>query len=170
MLTVYFSYRDKDSWEMSDDDLNVWESILGSCMNKALDEGVESVRVIEYISGLISSTHIPTSTSSTRVVDVLLSHLDVTEISEVPCALLELVNDTLQSTYPPEPRNKMTSLWLIRTVTRLVETCPVKLLYRTLCALQDGAIIWIADAYDVFYDDVYSFDVSIFSLKKVLYT
>ncbi|THH20532.1 hypothetical protein EW146_g848 [Bondarzewia mesenterica] len=157
LLAVPFA--DRNSWDMSNDDLDAWEATLRFCMEKSLDEGVESLRILNHVAGAILSTHIPTSASSTRVIDILLSHFEISEVSEIPGALLELANDTLQSTYPPEPRNKITSLWLIRTVTRMVDTCPIDLLNYVLQAIQEGVATWIADAYGVFTHDEYSFDI-----------
>jgi len=49
--------------------------------------------------------------------------------------LLGFVNDTLMSTYPAEPRNKVASVWLIRAATRVVDMCPVKKLCKVVGTL-----------------------------------
>ena len=51
-------------------------------------------------------------------------------------------------------------MWLMRTVTRVVETCPTKMLRELLSALQEGLSVWIADQYRVFTAEEYVFDVS----------
>jgi hypothetical protein len=76
----------------------------------------------------IASTHIPTGTSAT----LLLSHLNA--LSDAP-VLLGFINDTLVSTYPPEPQNKVASMWLMRAATRVVDTCPVKRLCEVIGSL-----------------------------------
>ena len=48
------------------------------------------------------------------------------------------MNDTLVSTYPPEPRNKVASMWLICAATRVVDPCPAKRLREVVGALQEG--------------------------------
>jgi len=133
-------------------------------MERVLDEGADTARVLDHVAGTISSTHIPTGGSATRAADLLLGHLET--LSDAP-ALLEFVNDTLVSTYPPEPQNKVVSMWLMRTVTRAVETCPTGMLRELLCALQEGLSVWVSDQYRVFTLEEYAFDVS---LVAIVYT
>ncbi|KAH9011657.1 hypothetical protein EDB85DRAFT_2281515 [Lactarius pseudohatsudake] len=149
-------FADKDAWEMSTEDLDAWEAMLQLCLGRVLDDGADPARVLDHVAGTIASTHIPTGASATRAADLLLSHLETP--SEAP-ALLEFVNDTLVSTYPPEPRNKVVSMWLMRTVTRMVETCPVRMLRELLGALQEGLSVWVADQYRVFTTEEYAFDI-----------
>jgi hypothetical protein len=148
---------DKDAWEMSTEDLDAWDAMLQFCLGRVLDEGADPARVLDHVAGTIASTHIPTDASAMRAADLLLGHLETP--SEAP-ALLEFVNDTLVSTYPPEPRNKVVSMWLMRTVTRAVETCPARVLRDLLGALHEGLGVWIADQYRVFTAEEYAFDVS----------
>ncbi|KAI9465049.1 hypothetical protein BJY52DRAFT_1209886 [Lactarius psammicola] len=145
-----------DAWEMSTEDLDAWDATLQSCLGRVLDEGADPARVLDHVAGTIASTHIPTGASAARAADLLLGHLEMP--SEAP-ALLEFVNDTLVSTYPPEPRNKVVSMWLMRTVTRVVETCPVRMLRDLLGALQEGLSVWVADQYQVFTPEEYTFDI-----------
>ncbi|KAI0322414.1 hypothetical protein OF83DRAFT_803492 [Amylostereum chailletii] len=152
-------FGDRDGWEMSNDDLEAWETTLQFCIDKALDDGVDTARVLDHVAGLISSTHIPTSISSTRVADVLLSHLDINDAADTPAVLLEYVNDTLVSTYPPDLRNKVISMWLVRSITRLVDQCPLSMLQSVLRIVQEGIATWIEDVYEVFTQEEYSFDV-----------
>ncbi|KAH9038215.1 hypothetical protein EDB85DRAFT_2141985 [Lactarius pseudohatsudake] len=149
-------FADKDAWEMSTEDLDAWEAMLQLCLGRVLDDGADPARVLDHVAGTIASTHIPTGASATRAADLLLSHLETP--SEAP-ALLEFVNDTLVSTYPPEPRNKVVSMWLMRTVTRMVETCPVRMLRELLGALQEGLSVWVADQYRIFTTEEYAFDI-----------
>ncbi len=146
---------------MSTEDLDAWDATLQFCLGRALDEGADPARVLDHVAGNIASTHIPTGASATRAADLLLGHLEAP--SEAP-ALLEFINDTLVSTYPPEPRNKVVSMWLMRTVTRVVETCPVRVLRELLGALQEGLSVWVADQYRVFTAEEYAFDVSVLAL------
>jgi len=69
------------------------------------------------------------------------------------------MNDTLVSTYPPEPQNKVISMWLICTATRVIDTCPVKKLRKVIGTLQEGLGVWVADQYQVLMAEEYVFDV-----------
>jgi hypothetical protein len=143
---------DKDGWEMSTEDLDSWDATLQVCLARVLDDGGDATRVLDHLAGTISSMHIPTGASA----ELMLSHLDAP--SDAP-ALLGFVNDTLASTYPPEPRNKVVSMWLIRAATRVVDTCPVKKLREVIGALQEGLSVWVADQYQVLTAEEYAFDV-----------
>jgi hypothetical protein len=50
-------------------------------------------------------------------------------------------------------------MWLIRTATRIVDTCPVNKLCEVVGSLQEGLSVWIADQYRVFSAEEYAFDV-----------
>jgi hypothetical protein len=108
---------------MSNEDPDSWDAMIQVSLVRVLDNGGDATRVLDHLAGTISSTHIPTGASATRAAELMLSHLDVPP--DAP-ALLGFVNHTLVSTYPPELRNKVASLWLIRAATRVVDTYPVK--------------------------------------------
>lgn len=69
--------------------------------------------------------------------------------------LLEFANDTLVSMYPPEPRSKVVSMWLIHTVMRVAGH------------VQPGSCVscWctagVVDQYQVFTAWEYAFDMSV---------
>ena len=87
---------------------------------------------------------------------LLLSHLDAP--SDTP-VLLGFMNDTLMSTYPPKPQNKVTSMWLMCAAMRVMDTCPVKRLCKVIGSLQDGLSVWVADQHQVLTVEEYTFDV-----------
>ena len=151
---------DKNGWEMSSEDLDAWDATLQLCIARVLDDGADAARMLDHLAGTIASTHIPTGASATRAAELMLSHLE--SPPDAP-ALLAFANDTLVSTYPPEPQNKVASMWLIRTATRVVDSCPVNKLCEVLGALQEGLAVWIADQYRVFTQEEYAFDVSAFT-------
>ncbi|KAH9999591.1 hypothetical protein BJV74DRAFT_158676 [Russula compacta] len=142
---------------MSTEDLDAWDATLQVCLARVLDDGADTTRVLDHLAGTIASTHIPTGASATRAAELLLSHLE-TPPSDAP-ALLGFANDTLVSTYPPEPQNKVASMWLIRTATRVVDACPVRKLREVVGALQEGLSVWVADQYRALTAEEYAFDV-----------
>lgn len=161
--TTFFLFltinSDNFSWELNDSDLTVWEDLLRHAVGKGLDDGVDAGTVIDELAELISQNHCPTSSSCTRVADILLSHLDMGEVRQAPDALLNYVNNVLIATYPPNPRNTTTSIWLIRSLTRSIDTCPSELLLGLLEILQDSLCTWISDDRESLADGEYSTDV-----------
>ena len=150
---------------MSSEDLDAWDATLQICLARVHDDGADAARVLDHLAGTIASTHIPTDASATRAAELLLSHLETP--SDAP-ALLGFVNDTFVSTYPPEPRNTVTSMWLIRAATRVVDTCPVDKLCEVMAALQEGLSVWIADQHQVFTTEEYAFDVGGINLNSLM--
>lgn len=153
---------------MGTEDIDAWDATLQVCLARVLDDGGDITRVLDHLAGTIASTHIPTGASATRAAELLLSHLE-TPPSDAP-ALLGFANDTLVSTYPPEPQNKVASMWLLRTATRVVDTCPVKKLREVVGALQEGLSVWVADQYRSLTAEEYAFDVGdpFFSSPRVV--
>lgn len=152
---------DVNAWDMTNNDVEDWDAFLRIAMDKALDHGIDSVSVIDHVASAISLNDTPTLSSSTRIADLLLSHLEICEARQIPSDVLEFVNNTLVSTYPPEPRNKVTSMWLMRSLTRIIDACPQELYLNLFELIQEGLRIWIADEYEVFTAEEYSMDVSI---------
>ncbi|THG99683.1 hypothetical protein EW026_g2706 [Hermanssonia centrifuga] len=148
-----------NSWEMKNDDLDEWDALLRLTMDRALDYGVDSITVVDQVAAAISAHHSPTHVSSTRIADLLLSHLDITDARHIPTGLFEFINDTLVSTYPPEPRNKVPSIWLLRTLTRTMDACPVEFAETLLELVQDGLCLWISDEYQSLDHSEYAMDV-----------
>ena len=149
----------RSAWELNNDEFGVWDGFLRHTMNKANDNGTDAMMVLNHVAGLIARSPCPAFASSTRVADLLLSHCEMDDTRELPTNLFELVNDTLLSTYPPEPRNLKPSMWLIASLTRAVDTCPVDLRLSLLEAIQDGVGGWLSDEYCVFTRDEYGLDV-----------
>ncbi|KAI0927050.1 hypothetical protein AcV5_007689 [Taiwanofungus camphoratus] len=152
-------FVDVNAWDMTNNDLEDWDAFLRIAMDKALDHGIDSVSVIDHVASAISLNDTPTLSSSTRIADLLLSHLEICEARQIPSDVLEFVNNTLVSTYPPEPRNKVTSMWLMRSLTRIIDACPQELYLNLFDLIQEGLRIWIADEYEVFTAEEYSMDI-----------
>ncbi|EMD40251.1 hypothetical protein CERSUDRAFT_122305 [Gelatoporia subvermispora B] len=151
---------DRNSWEMSNNDLEVWDTFLRSTMDRALDFGIDSVAVIDQVACILSANHSPTASMTTRIADLLLSHLDINDAREIPTGVLGFVNDTLVATYPPEPRNIITSTWLMRSLTRVIDACPIELALSMFELVQEGLSLWISDQYKTFSEEEYGMDVS----------
>jgi hypothetical protein len=153
---MYVRDSDKDGWEMSTEDLDLWDVTLQVCLMCILNDGGDAMHMFDHLVGTILSTHIPTGASAMQAVELMLSHLDIPP--DAP-ALLRFVNDMLVSTYPPEPWNKVVSMWLICATTRVVDTCPTKRFRKVVGALQEGLSMWVTDQYQVLMAEEYVFDM-----------
>ncbi|KAJ7677473.1 hypothetical protein B0H17DRAFT_1079271 [Mycena rosella] len=147
----------KKPWDLSDSDLALWECCLGPAVDKGFDCGLDLVSVLDHIASIVEG-HSPTSTTASRVADILLSQLAIEEARELPETLFEFVNETLRSSYPPEPRNTPQALWTLRTVTRAIENCPADHVVQLLRLVEAGVCAWVSDAHLALSDTDYAYD------------
>lgn len=148
-----------NAWELNNEDFSIWNDFLRHAMDQARDSGMDSISFLDRVAELVARTPCPVFSSFTRVADLLLTQCEMADARQIPSNLFEFVNDMLLSTYPPEPRNLKPSAWLIATLIRIVDTCPPGLRLELLQMIQEGASIWMSDAYRVFSEDEYTFDV-----------
>ncbi|EIW59256.1 uncharacterized protein TRAVEDRAFT_166567 [Trametes versicolor FP-101664 SS1] len=157
LLSVPFI--ETSGWELASEDLIAWEAFLKRSIDAALDCGVDAPALIDHIAGAIAAGQAPGEASSVRVADLLLSNFEVAEAREVPSELLDFTSDTLHAAYPPAPRHKVMCMWLIRSLTRVIDACPHELCFSALQLLLEGLCTWIADDFDVCTADEYSSDI-----------
>ncbi|KAJ7442615.1 hypothetical protein FB451DRAFT_1297033 [Mycena latifolia] len=158
LLLLAVPFTAKKSWELSESDFGLWETFLGHAIDKGLDYGADAVNVLDHVAAIIMKGQSPTSTTASRVADALLSQLTIEEVRELPETLFEFINDTLRSSYPPEPRNTQQALWTLRSVARAIENCPLELLGELLCLVEDGLCLWVSDAHQALSDTDYAYD------------
>ncbi|KAF8817190.1 hypothetical protein BYT27DRAFT_7205042 [Phlegmacium glaucopus] len=159
LLGVPFTGR--HTWNIGSDDYSLWEDLLNYTTNKALDHGVDSSTILDNIADFVSCFQTPDAspTSSIRLVDNLLSHLESSEMRDIPQNLFELVSDTMRATYPPEPRNKAIAMWLARSLMGVVENCPVEFCLSVLQMLKESLCVWLGDEYGAWTEDHFTYDI-----------
>ncbi|KAG2037799.1 hypothetical protein BDR03DRAFT_896321 [Suillus americanus] len=158
-LLLGVPFGKSNAWDMANDEFDTWDNFLQHAVNKALDYGIDASAVLDRVAEIVSENPCPAYASSTRVADLLLTHLDMADTRQLPSYIFDFVNDTLQSTYPPEPRNKVTSIWMIQSLIRVVDACPAELRLNLLETLQEGISLWISDEFHVFNEDEYTGDL-----------
>ncbi|KAI0087877.1 hypothetical protein BDY19DRAFT_907299 [Irpex rosettiformis] len=151
-------FLDANAWEMADEDLEEWKAFLQYTVDRALDYGVDAISVVDHVASIITGQTLSAS-SSTRAIDLLLSCLDITDARSLPASIFEFANETLLNIYPPTLHNKAPSLWLLRTITRCIDACPVEIAEHVLEILQDGLCRWILDDKSTLTGDEYDMDV-----------
>lgn len=145
---------------MTHEDLDEWQAFLQSTMDRALDYGVDAISVLDQVAAVMVEQHsLALPSSSTHVLDLLLSKLDMADARSLPFALCDLVNTTLLNNYPPNEHSKTPSLWLLRSVNRAIDACPYELTEQLLETIQDGLCQWISDERETVDEDEYSMDV-----------
>lgn len=156
----FFSFcSDKNAWELSNESFKAWDNFLQFTINKALDCGIDSCLVLDHVASSVAQNVNPAFTDSARIADMLLTRLEINDTRQIPRGLFQFVNDTLLATYPPEPRNKVPSSWLLRTLTRVIDSCPKDLLLNLIGIIQDGVSVWVSDSYTVFDVEEYEDEV-----------
>lgn len=134
--------------------------LLKQTIEQAADfVGMEALTVLDMAAETLSTN--PAFTASVRIADILLTCIDsFSELQELPELAIRFVGSTLRSAYPPAPRHKVESMWLVRTVCKAVEDCPNELVDELLNMLREGLCPWVEDACNEFDKDEYEYDVS----------
>lgn len=156
------SLMDSDSksnpWEMTDDDLALWEEFLQHTMDKASDNGVDVTTFVERVAEAVGHVSRPVFTYLTHIMDLLLRRCEFTDVRQLPLQTLKLVNDALHASYP-QPINMRTSLSLLATLAAVIAACPKDLRVELLKVIQDGICLWLADECGIFSDDIFELDL-----------
>ncbi|THV03879.1 hypothetical protein K435DRAFT_747426 [Dendrothele bispora CBS 962.96] len=159
LLLLTIPFAEQHAWDMRGEELTAWDKLLARVVDKAWDYGLDALSVIDQVAQDAGSRCNTTFTSLTRVVDMMLNKVDLSEAQEVPENFVELITDTLRSSYPPEPRNLSLSMWMIRSIVRFIELCPGNLLLNLMETMQEGLVLWISDEYQVMNGDDYELDI-----------
>jgi len=156
-------FTDRHAWNLASEDYNLWEDLLAYTTSKILDHGLDSSTVLDSIASFVSAFQIPGTHSylSTRLADLLLSHLDAQEMRNIPQALVDLVSDTMRSDYPPDPKDKPVMRWLARSLMTLVEKCPTEFCLQILQAVQEGVSLWLGDECGAWDEAEMNYDVCV---------
>lgn len=149
-------------WDMEGEDVDRWDAFLRRAIDAALDHGMDAASLVDQVAGAVAENLSPSAISAIRVADLLLSNVEVAEARQVPTETIEFANDTLNAAYPPEPRNKVMCMWLIRSLTRVIDACPQVLCLSLLELLVDGISTWVMDDYQICSEEEYSADVRCF--------
>lgn len=154
-------FTERHSWNLTSDDYNLWEDFLAYTTSRALDHGLDSSTVLDNIASFVSAFQIPGVPSylSTRLADLLLSHLDAQEMRTIPQSLVNLVSETMRSNYPPEPKNKPVMRWLARSLMNIIEKCPAEFCLQILHMVQEGVCLWLGDECGAWDEDEMNYDV-----------
>jgi hypothetical protein len=183
MVVLTDVLRDKNTWDLSPEDVTRWQALLEHAVNKALDYGHDAVGVLDALASSIAHHNSPISSSpspihstsvtrwsspartATRLVELLLSYLQhhIADTRDMPEGLLEFVGDTLREVYPPTPRDTIVYMWAVRAVMQLIEHCPRELVATLLCGIGEGLGLWIGDACKAWSEEELEYDVSFLS-------
>ncbi|KAF9005430.1 hypothetical protein BDQ17DRAFT_1303792 [Cyathus striatus] len=150
LLSVPFT--ELTCWTLSSTDTAIWEGLLEYGTSKALDYGVDSVAILNCTAAFICQNQSPTSTS-TRVADLMLSHLAIADARDIPEDLIDFINDTMRSCYPPEPRNKSEALWLTTSLADVIDKTPVEFCMQMFEMLEEGLCLWLSDNHEAWSAD-----------------
>ena len=144
---------------MDSEDFHAWDALLQLTMDKASDYGHDRASVLSNVADAMSRIQSSSAPAPTRVADLLVSSLDMADVREVPAKLMDFVNDSLLGAYPSTSHDHVACFWLVRSLTRAIETCPTELVSDLLASVQDGMCVWISDESHVMTEDDYALNV-----------
>ena len=146
-------------WTISREDFRRWDIFLRDAINAALDQGMDTASLVDQIAGTIAADYSPLTFRAIRLADLLLSNLDIAAARQLPADTMEFANATIYGSYPPEPHDKIVCMWLLRSLTRVIDACPQEQLLPLLELIADGVTTWVMDDYQICSEEDYSTDV-----------
>ncbi|KII86652.1 hypothetical protein PLICRDRAFT_699960 [Plicaturopsis crispa FD-325 SS-3] len=157
----YYTDSQSSKWAMSDEELLAWEALLEHTMNKARDYGADTNAILDHIARgvLLSGSTERLLPTCVRVADIMLPHVALEDIHQLPSDVLELAGTTLSESYPPLGQSKTHCGWLLRSMTRIVELCPVELQLDMYEYFQEGISAWVSDDCTSLSMDDYTYNV-----------
>ncbi|KAH8113541.1 hypothetical protein DFH11DRAFT_1599209 [Phellopilus nigrolimitatus] len=160
-IVLGLPFRNDQPWDMSDADLSAWNSLLSYAVEKAGKDYISLPDVLEEVVRCIERQHIISLSSTLRVADHLVSMFDkaIERCTALPSGLIDIVHEILITSYPPQPRNKIVAIWLLRSLRTTIGNCPVELIVELLETLQDGLVTWIMDECALFSKEEYSSEI-----------
>lgn len=145
---------------MGSAELEIWKNLLQHTVGSARQGmRLDSACVLDEVASVLMDYCKCPIAPSTRVADLILSSVDFAEAKSLPDSILDFVNDTLVSTYPVSSTDAVPSLWLMRSLTRILDTCPLDMLLDVLKGMKRGLCTWISDHRKTLTLDDWSMDV-----------
>ncbi|KAK7056957.1 hypothetical protein VNI00_002675 [Paramarasmius palmivorus] len=154
LLLLTVPYRDQSAWDLSSEDLGIWESFLAFALEKACDAGLEKLTAIDLIAETRFS---PSFVSCTRIADMLMAACELGDAEALPDRFIDFLADTLRSSYPPSVEQLQSCKWMMRGLLNMIEHCPKELVLPLFETLQEGLLVWIQDEYAAV--DTYEMDI-----------
>ncbi|KAF9267296.1 hypothetical protein L218DRAFT_894410 [Marasmius fiardii PR-910] len=145
LLLLGLPFKDSNAWDLNSEDLDAWEGLLKFGLEKARDTGLDDPTALNQIA---ENLHQPTFSSCGRIAEMLSTRCQLSEDEAFPGVLVEFITDTLRSRYPPKPSEVTSSLWIMRPLTEMIESCPKSLALSLLEIIQEGIAPWVSDGYE----------------------
>ncbi|KAG6844709.1 hypothetical protein H0H87_004432 [Tephrocybe sp. NHM501043] len=156
-------FRGRETWVLTAEDAEAWQSLLDFAVRAALDTGNDSNDVLAFIAGLVSHCDVGFNPVQIRLVEFVFNNLakNATEgdLRELPEAVLEFAAKTMCAAYPPS-RDQTTYRWTARALTSLIENCPHHLLNALGGSVTEALATWLGDAEDRWEQEVIEYDIA----------
>ncbi|KAH9924659.1 uncharacterized protein BXZ73DRAFT_79216 [Epithele typhae] len=152
-------FVDTSCWDLRTEDLEVWTRFLPHALGIGMDQGADVNSLVDQIAGAITGNQGPSTINTVRIADQLLCNTELMDACSLPATTLYFTNDTLYAAYPAEPKHKVICMWLIRSVTHLVDKCPQKLCLMLLELLAESISTWVTDDLHICSEEEYSSDI-----------
>ncbi|KAF8258476.1 hypothetical protein EI94DRAFT_1130416 [Lactarius quietus] len=134
------------SWNMSEDDLGIWERLLERSLSGRTSIGPVSGDVIDSIASRcpMIGPVFPMGTAL-RIAIAILRHFDFPEKDSIPARTFSFLNATFVASYPPQSSTSDAVSTLIKSFHHMIMSTPIALLESVILAIQTGLAVWIED-------------------------
>ncbi|KAH9977578.1 hypothetical protein BJV74DRAFT_860296 [Russula compacta] len=133
------------SWNMSEDDLDIWERVL-ECNLSAVATSAEIVDIVDGITSKCPEIGPSFSINTAlRLALTILRLLNHNEGDIVSSRTLSYLSITLNASYPPQSSTIDSAFKLIKALRQMITSTPVSSLESVIFAIQAGLAVWIED-------------------------
>ena len=95
---------------------------------------------------------------------VLLSHLDVSDVDDLPIDIFSMVDTALVSAYPPPAELLATCIDVLRLIGQIIHSTPVSMLVQLVTTIGKSLRLWIGDEKEVMLESEYNAVVRVCTL------
>ncbi|KAF5374095.1 hypothetical protein D9615_008892 [Tricholomella constricta] len=139
-LTIPFK-----AWVMSEIEFELWEATLRSAVSLAGSTNIVPTVVAIRFFQRMGEKELNALESLPKEVATLLTYVDLSGSSVLPVRLLNIVDRTLTSNYPPQPEKLAACLEILRLLGIIISSVPATLLVQLLCATEKSLYCWMGD-------------------------
>ncbi|KAG5644893.1 hypothetical protein DXG03_007445 [Asterophora parasitica] len=137
------------AWVLSDAEFELWEATLKTAVSLADSKKALPTTVVIRILQRLGQKELDALMFSPKEVAALLAYVDLSGSTTLPAQLLDVVDRTLTSNYPPRSEKLSACLDILYVLGRIIRNTSIPLLARLLCVMEKSLCCWIGDEKEI---------------------
>ncbi|TCD64131.1 hypothetical protein EIP91_004512 [Steccherinum ochraceum] len=151
-LCVAFLSIPVQHWTLSNDEVQLWTSLVPPILKTALADSISSN---DGLVKIVQSAFVDSNSYCIALVPSLLSYITLDSTQPFPLSLFTYLNELMTTLYPQQ-ESLYPMLDIFRAIRNLIQTYATSHLLQLLSVLSHGLEVWIRDEALAILDDEYS--------------